>query len=50
MKLKTYEPNVEGMMNSWKDRFTPEEHGQIDKILEDLYVADRDQFSIPDLQ
>jgi len=50
LKLKTYEPNVVGMMNSWRERFSTEEHSKIDKILEDLYLADKDPFSIQDLK
>ena len=45
LKLKTYEPSVEGMFQSWRERFTPEEHQNIDIILDKLYSDDKDIFA-----
>ena len=33
LELLTYEASHEGMMDSWRERFSPEEHKQIDNIL-----------------
>jgi len=46
LELLTYEASHEGMMDSWRERFSPEEHKQIDNILLDLYIKDRDQFKV----
>ena len=34
LELLTYEASHEGMMDSWRERFSPEEHKQIDNILQ----------------
>ena len=46
LSLLSYDASHEGMMDSWRERFTPEEHQKVDKILEDLYLKDRDIFKV----
>ena len=46
LDIKTYEASHEGMMNSWRERFTSEEHKQIDQILEELFVKDKPHFTV----
>ena len=44
LKLVEYSPSHEGMMESWRDRFTLEEHAEIDDILNGLFVRDQPHF------
>jgi dipeptidyl-peptidase-3 len=44
LKLVEYSPSHEGMMESWRDRFTTEEHAEIDNILNVLFVRDQPHF------
>merc|ERR1711963_1152355 len=46
LSLLSYDASHEGMRDSWRERFTPEEHQKVDKILEDLYLKDRDIFKV----
>lgn len=45
LELKQYEPSHEGMFRSWKERFSPEEHREIDRVLKDLNEAERPYFA-----
>ena len=47
LEIHTYDASHEGMMNSWRERFTAEEHKDLDKILEELYLKDKPAFSLP---
>ena len=42
--LNEYTPSHEGMMESWRDRFSKEEHVEIDGILKGLFEKDREHF------
>ena len=44
LKLVEYSPSHEGMMESWRDRFTQEEHAEIDDILNGLFARDQPHF------
>ena len=46
LSLRTYDASHEGMMDSWRERFTLEEHQRLDHILENLYLKDRDLFKV----
>lgn len=44
LRLVEYAPSHEGMMESWRDRFTQEEHSELDKILKELFERDHAHF------
>ena len=44
LKLVEYPSSHEGMMESWRDRFTEEEHAELDQILKQLYERDQEHF------
>ena len=44
LKLVEYPPSHEGMMESWRDRFSKEEHAELDEILQQLYKRDGEYF------
>lgn len=46
LSLRTYDASHEGMMDSWRERFTLEEHQRLDHILENLYLKDKDLFKV----
>ena len=44
LRLVEYAPTHEGMMESWRDRFSMEEHAELETILKALYEKDQDHF------
>ena len=44
LRLVEYAPSHEGMMESWRDRFSLEEHSELDKILKELFERDHPHF------
>ena len=44
LELLTYEASHEGMMDSWRERFSPEEHKQIDNILQVSFLLNSRDF------
>merc|ERR1711993_200493 len=44
LKLVEYAPTHEGMMESWRDRFTQEEHAELENILKELSERDQESF------
>ena len=45
MKLVNYEETHQGMINSWRDRFSAEEHQKIDQWLDELVKKDAKHFN-----
>jgi len=46
LEIRTYDASHEGMLDSWRERFTAEEHDKIDNILGELFAQDKPLFSI----
>ena len=44
LTMKEYAPTPDGMMESWRDRFTQEEHAENDVILKGLFEKDQAHF------
>merc|ERR1712080_386687 len=44
LRLVEYPPTHDGMMESWRDRFTREEHAELEAILKELYEKDQEHF------
>ena len=44
LRLVEYAPTHEGMMESRRDRFSMEEHAELETILKALYEKDQDHF------